>query len=218
MVIIFDLDDTLYEEMCYVKSGFNTVASHLSYLFKIKKKTIYNKLLKVLKENGRGKIFNIICSYYKFKKKNLVKDLINIYRSHKPLIKLKKEAIKILEYYSGYNKYIITDGNYLVQKKKVKYLKLSNYFKKIFYTNFYGVKYNKPSLFCFNKIKKLEKCDWSDLVYVGDNPYKDFIDCNKKGIMTVRLMQGQYKSLKVKKIQDAKFKISNLLLLKKIIN
>jgi putative hydrolase of the HAD superfamily len=218
MVIIFDLDDTLYEEMCYVKSGLNTVASHLSYLFKIKKKTIYNKLLKVLKENGRGKIFNIICSYYKFKKKNLVKDLINIYRSHKPLIKLKKEAIKILEYYSGYNKYIITDGNYLVQKKKVKYLKLSNYFKKIFYTNFYGVKYNKPSLFCFNKIKKLEKCDWSDLVYVGDNPYKDFINCNKKKILTVRLMQGQYKSLKVKKIQDAKFKISNLLLLKKIIN
>jgi putative hydrolase of the HAD superfamily len=218
MVIIFDLDDTLYEEMCYVKSGFNTVASHLSYLFKIKKKTIYNKLLKVLKENGRGKVFNIICSYYKFKKKNLVKDLINIYRSHKPLIKPKKEAIKILEYYSGYNKYIITDGNYLVQKKKVKYLKLSNYFKKIFYTNFYGVKYNKPSLFCFNKIKKLEKCDWSDLVYVGDNPYKDFINCNKKRILTVRLMQGQYKSLKVKKIQDAKFKISNLLLLKKIIN
>jgi putative hydrolase of the HAD superfamily len=218
MVIIFDLDDTLYEEMRYVKSGFNSVASHLSYLFKIKKKTIYNRLLKILKENGRGKVFNIICSYYKFRKKNLVKNLINIYRSHKPLIKLKKEAIKMLEYYSGYNKYIITDGNYLVQKKKVKYLRLSNYFKKIFYTNFYGVKYNKPSLFCFNKIKKLENCDWSDLVYVGDNPYKDFINCNKKKILTVRLMQGQYKNLKVKKIQDGKFKISNLLLLKKIIN
>jgi len=218
MVIIFDLDDTLYEEMRYVKSGFNSVASHLSYLFKIKKKTIYNRLLKILKENGRGKVFNIICSYYKFRKKNLVKNLINIYRSHKPLIKLKKEAIKMLEYYSGYNKYIITDGNYLVQKKKVKFLRLSNYFKKIFYTNFYGVKYNKPSLFCFNKIKKLENCDWSDLVYVGDNPYKDFINCNKKKILTVRLMQGQYKNLKVKKIQDGKFKISNLLLLKKIIN
>jgi putative hydrolase of the HAD superfamily len=218
MVLIFDLDDTLYDEMSYVKSGFNAVAFHLSYLFKIKKKTIYNKLLKVLKENGRGKVFNIICSYYKFKKKNLVKDLINIYRSHKPLIKVKQEATKMLEYYSGYNKYIITDGNYLVQKKKVKFLRLSNYFKKIFYTNFYGVKYNKPSLFCFNKIKKLEKCDWSDLVYVGDNPYKDFINCNKKKILTVRLMQGQYKNLKVKKIQDGKFKISNLLLLKKIIN
>jgi putative hydrolase of the HAD superfamily len=218
MVLIFDLDDTLYDEMSYVKSGFNAVAFHLSYLFKIKKKTIYNKLLKVLKENGRGKVFNIICSYYKFKKKNLVKDLINIYRSHKPLIKVKQEATKMLEYYSGYNKYIITDGNYLVQKKKVKFLRLSNYFKKIFYTNFYGVKYNKPSLFCFNKIKKLENCDWSDLVYVGDNPYKDFINCNKKKILTVRLMQGQYKNLKVKKIQDGKFKISNLLLLKKIIN
>ena len=124
MVLIFDLDDTLYDEMSYVKSGFNAVAFHLSYLFKIKKKTIYNKLLKVLKENGRGKVFNIICSYYKFKKKNLVKDLINIYRSHKPLIKVKQEATKMLEYYSGYNKYIITDGNYLVQKKKSQIFKI----------------------------------------------------------------------------------------------
>jgi putative hydrolase of the HAD superfamily len=38
MVLIFDLDDTLYDEMSYVKSGFNAVAFHLSYLFKIKKK------------------------------------------------------------------------------------------------------------------------------------------------------------------------------------
>jgi putative hydrolase of the HAD superfamily len=131
---------------------------------------------------------------------------------------LRKEVIKVLEYYSRYNKYIVTDGNYLVQKKKIKYLGLNVYFKKIFYTNIYGIKYNKPSLYCFNKIKKLEKCDWSDLIYVGDNPNKDFINCNKKRIFTVRLMQGQYKSLKVKKSYEAKFKINNLLLLKKILN
>jgi putative hydrolase of the HAD superfamily len=79
MVIIFDLDDTLYDEMSYVKSGFNSVSSHLSYLFDIKKTIILNQLLKILKENGRGKIFNLVCSYFKFKKKNLVKELINIY-------------------------------------------------------------------------------------------------------------------------------------------
>jgi putative hydrolase of the HAD superfamily len=218
MVIIFDLDDTLYDEMSYVKSGFNAVASHLSYLFKIRKEAIFNKLLKVLKENGRGKVFNIACVHFKFNKKNLIKDLVNIYRSHKPCIKMKKEAIKILKYYSSHSKYIVTDGNYLVQKNKVKYLGLSNYFKKIYYTNIYGIKNNKPSLYCFNKIKKLEQCDWSDLVYIGDNPHKDFINCNKKKILTIRLMQGQNKNLKVKKIKDAKFKINNLLFLKKIIN
>ena len=218
MVLIFDLDDTLYNEMSYVKSGFNVVAFHLSYLFKIRQEAIFNKLLKVLKENGRGKVFNIVCAHFKFNKKNLIKDLVNIYRSHKPCIKMKKEAIKVLKYYSGHSKYIVTDGNYLVQKNKIKYLGVSNYFKKIYYTNIYGIKHNKPSLHCFNKIKKLEKCDWSDLVYIGDNPHKDFINCNKKKILTIRLMQGQNKNLKVKKIKDAKFKINNLLFLKKIIN
>ena len=68
MVLIFDLDDTLYNEMSYVKSGFNAVAFHLSYLFKIRQESIFNKLLKVLKENGRGKVFNIVCAHFKFNK------------------------------------------------------------------------------------------------------------------------------------------------------
>ena len=218
MILIFDLDDTLYDEFSYVKSGFSAVAFHLTLSYRFNKKTIFNKLIKILKKNGRGRVFNILCKDLDIKKKKLPKELVQIYRSHKPIIKLRKETIQILNYFSTYKKYIITDGNYLVQSKKVRALKLKKFFKRFFYTNFYGKTYNKPSLYCFKKIKEIENVNWNDMVYIGDNPNKDFINCNKKKILTVRLMKGQYKKLKVHKAHDAKFKIKNLLLLRKIIN
>ena len=50
------------------------------------------------------------------------------------------------------------------------------------------------------------------------NPKKDFINCNKKKILTIRLMRGEYKNLNDSKSYDAKYKIRNLLMLKKILN
>ena len=132
MILIFDLDDTLYDEFSYVKSGFSAVAFHLTLSYRFNKKTIFNKLIKILKKNGRGRVFNILCKDLDIKKKKLPKELVQIYRSHKPIIKLRKETIQILNYFSTYKKYIITDGNYLVQSKKVRALKLKNFLKDFF--------------------------------------------------------------------------------------
>ncbi len=218
MILIFDLDDTLYKEKEFVKSGFKAVSKYLHFRFNLNEKKIFLQLLNILKKNGRGKIFDILCFQLRLNKNFLVKKLVQIYRAHDPKISLSKDAEKILKHYSKFSKYIITDGNYLVQKKKIKSLKIEKYFKKIYYTNYYGIKYNKPSLFCFNKIKKKEKVKWNELVYIGDNPRKDFINCNKKKILTIRLMKGEFKHLKVGKHYDAKYKIQTLLMLKKKLN
>ena len=55
-------------------------------------------------------------------------------------------------------------------------------------------------------------------MYIGDNPKKDFLNCNKKRILTVRLMKGEFKDLRVSKQYDAKYKIKNLSMLKKKLN
>ena len=58
MVVCFDLDDTLYPEIEYVKSGFKAVSEYLTQ--EISKKdadTLYNSLVSILKENGRGEVF-----------------------------------------------------------------------------------------------------------------------------------------------------------------
>ena len=59
-------------------------------------------------------------------------------------------------------------------------------------------------------IKDKEKCDWHELIYIADNPIKDFINLNKKQVVTIRLLQGIYKNTKVKGALDGLYKINSL--------
>ena len=72
-VIVFDLDDTLYDEIEYVKSCFKEVSNYFSYKFKIDKNLIYNYMIQDLETNGRGKIFDNMLENFKiYSKDNIV--------------------------------------------------------------------------------------------------------------------------------------------------
>ena len=109
-----------------------------------------------------------------------------------------------------YSLYLVTDGNKIVQKNKVEALGIKNLFKKIFITHRFGLKNAKPSLYCFKIIKKIEECTWSDMIYIGDNPHKDFVNLNKVGAGTARILNGSYKKHKAKRRYDAKKTYKNL--------
>ena len=49
------------------------------------------------------------------------------------------------------------------------------------------------------------------MIYVGDNPFKDFVNLNKLGVKTVRIMRGPYKDVMSNDQYDAKYHIKNLL-------
>ena len=55
-----------------------------------------------------------------------------------------------------------------------------------------------------------EKCDPSNMIYIGDNPNKDFVNIKKLGIKTVRVLTGNYKNLKLSKKFEAEITIRNL--------
>ena len=67
-------------------------------------------------------------------------------------------------------------------------------------------------------IRNLEKCRWEDLIYVGDNPAKDFVTLNKFGATTIRVLTGEYRLDYPKHTYDAKFKINNLSQLEQLLN
>ena len=122
----------MIDDRKYVASGLRAVANQISQDFsKTKVLKIFNEILKV---NGRGKIFNIFFENF-LSKKNLNK-YIKLYRSHYPNIFLKSESKKLLINLkkNGYNLYLVTDGHKLSQNQKIKKLKLSKYFKKIYVT------------------------------------------------------------------------------------
>lgn len=212
MIVTFDLDDTLYPEITYVYSGFNAVASFLADEFSLNREELLNKLISELNLSGRGKVFDKVLSLYELYTKNLVKKCVSVYRTHEPEIKLDPAAIKVLTKLQEQNipLYLITDGNKAVQNKKVEALGLYDEFERVFITHRFGLKYSKPSPYCFFKITEKESVDPQEVIYIGDNPNKDFVGIKPHGFNTVRVNQGMFENKYVDEEHQADIEISNI--------
>ena len=207
MIIVFDLDDTLYDEITYVRSSLFKVAVYLSDKYNIDKDIIYLDLNDVLAKRGRGNVFDIVLNNYGIYSKVEVKKCLSVYRNNTPKIKLFDEAINCLKRFSDYRKYLVTDGNKIVQTKKIHALGLNKYFIKALPTHNFGISNAKPSTYVFHKILDWENASPHQLVYIGDNPMKDFINLKKEGFKTVRVLTGFYKNLRL----ESEFEADNLI-------
>ena len=165
-VIVFDLDDTLYSEKSYVESGYKAISHYIHALYQHDFFTAIqnnlsndNVLLAALVEVGLPE--------------SLLPQLIQIYRYHWPEISLLPNAAKLLEKLKALDKkiYLITDGRSLTQRLKVNALNIQDYFQSVYISEEQG--FEKPSLHSFEKITALEPN--KRIVYIGDNPKKDFV-------------------------------------------
>lgn len=212
--ILFDLDDTLYEEKEFVKSGFKEVAKFISNKFKINEKIFYKILSNVFSEGVRGNIFNIALERLNINlDENIIPSMVKVYREHMPKINLKKNIkYLLLNFRKKYSLGIITDGYYEVQKKKVQALKLEELFDSIIYTDQYGKEYWKPSTLGYKlALKNLETLP-EEAIYIGDNPNKDFIGAKKIGIITIRLLyqDREYSQIRLSKEYEADYEVEKL--------
>ena len=57
-LLAFDLDDTLFPEREFVKSGFGAVAQHLSNFYKVDGPTFFHTAWHLFENGSRGTIFN----------------------------------------------------------------------------------------------------------------------------------------------------------------
>ena len=209
--MIFDLDDTLYEERTFVMSGFDAVARSICQQTGKSYSKIIQTLIDDFTHNPRGKIFDRAFEKLGLPNKSAVSRAISIYRSHEPTINLLPGVRGVLEDLSSTGPiYLVTDGNKLVQSNKVKALDITNYFAGIYITHRFGRDAAKPSLTCFEKIKHKESADWNDLVYVGDDPNKDFVSLNKQGSNTIRVHQGRFKDFVATEGYDAKYHVASI--------
>jgi putative hydrolase of the HAD superfamily len=195
MVLVFDLDDTLYEELTYVKSGFRAVAEYLRVEYGVQEKKVYNDLVERL-EGGRGAVFDDVLKKHNIFSKKLVQRCVSVYRLHKPQIRLYPDAVACLKRFRSYPIYIVTDGNKVAQENKIQGLSLGTMVKKYFITHRYGIKNAKPSAYCFEKIRAIEKALPDEVVYIADNPLKDFVGIKPLGYKTIRIIRGNYKYLR----------------------
>ena len=174
MIIVFDLDDTLYDEVDYVRSGFKEVANYLG------DDTYFDFMWKLFKKDGSGKIFNKLIDRYNLKTPLL--KLLEIYRFHTPNINLPHESLELLKFSSNYKTALITDGHYIMQKNKYNALKLSKFIDFPIFTDFFHT--SKPELKPYQLV--MDRYTNEQYIYISDNPKKDFKATNKLGWNSIR--------------------------------
>ena len=189
--VIFDLDDTLYNEIDYCRSGYRAVADYLHKSNQnITTEQIFNELWRQFEKGNRTQVFDeALEELYIDYDEQLIEELVQVYRNHKPDIELPEESQQILEKLkSQYTLALLTDGFLPAQKLKVQALGIEKYFKKIVYTEDLGRQFWKPSTAGFKKLLKELNIEAQQAVYVSDNPAKDFIAPNKLGMVSIQLI------------------------------
>jgi putative hydrolase of the HAD superfamily len=192
---IFDLDDTLYEEMQFVRAGMKAVCEYIAKKHGLNADAVYDTCMHILEIEGRGKVFDELCSKYKITED--IGQLVQVYRTPSQSMELYGDAKELIKEIKKHNFKIgiITDGNYTAQSSKVKMLDLEDQMDAIVYSDLLkdekGESRNKPDLEVYREcIRRLDgACDKA--VYIGDNPRKDFIGAKKLGMKTVRISRDK---------------------------
>lgn len=210
--LIFDLDDTLYEEMQFVRSGFRAVSHYVSDAYTVDKNVVYQMLLEVLANQGRGKVFDVVLKRLGLYKKSSISEMVKAYRAHEPAISPYPDVKPVLTMLrdNGYKLGLITDGDVNVQKNKLRALKIGQYFGCVTFSDQYGIERRKPHIFPYKRVLEKLQTIPHESAYIGDNPLKDFTGARKLGMYAVRIMRGQYKTVDGKRQQEADVRIDSL--------
>jgi putative hydrolase of the HAD superfamily len=190
--IIFDMDNTLYDESQYVRSGFRAVSEYMAEKFKMDKDQMFSLFLSILSKKGRGEVFNTALEEFDMKKEETIQEMISVYRNHSPIITSFKDTNNTLSKLKKKHRLgLITDGVKKVQEIKVEALKIASFFDVITYAIDYGGKNNAVFLATLKKLKTKP----ANSVYIDDNPTKTFAVAKKLGIHTIRIRKGENKNI-----------------------
>ena len=165
--VIFDLDDTLYSEKQYVRSGYKAVAKLLGDEFLADRLWLYF-------DNGKPAIDELLNELGCIERKE---ECLEAYREQIPEITLYDGVVDlILELKSkGIKVGIITDGRVSGQKKKIQALGLDKLIDDIIITDeLGGTQFRKPCDIAFRIMQRRWRIPFEQMMYVGDNAGKDF--------------------------------------------
>lgn len=169
--VIFDLDDTLYSEIDYVKSGFAQVANCLPQIPQAFEK-LWDAFI-----SGKPAIDTVLAESG-IQERDTKDQCLSVYRNHFPDIKLYSGIDTLLTVLRQRNVKIgiITDGRPEGQRKKIEALGLNEKIDSIIITDeLGGVKFRKPNDISFRIMQTRFGFPYEEMLYIGDNLAKDSI-------------------------------------------
>ncbi len=189
--VIFDLDDTLISEKEYIKSGYFHISKVLSLKIGISKENIFADLMELFQVSSNN-VFNRLYEKYNIQySKEMILNLVHEYRGHFPDVQFYDDVLSCLQELksAGIKTGIITDGYVVAQRQKLIAVEADKYFDEIIVTDELGREYWKPHPKAFKLMKEKLKVNFDEMIYIGDNPEKDFYISKIYPIKTCRIIR-----------------------------
>jgi putative hydrolase of the HAD superfamily len=209
--VVFDLDDTLYLERDYARSGFHAVGDWCARRLGLE--GIQEQAQALFDKGRRGDIFDAALDCLGVRlDSSVISMMVRVYREHAPHIKLLPDACECLaRLRDRIHLGLLTDGNPESQWAKIDALGLRDRFDVTVVTGDWGLEFFKPNATCYRYMEsQLGRCA-GQFVYVADNPSKDFTAPSALGWNGIRVRRpaGLYEHQECSS-ELVRFEVSNL--------
>lgn len=196
-VWVFDVDDTLYLERDYARSGFLAVDNHLESVYGVP--GLADACWRAFEAGVRGDIFDqVLTSLDTHVPKSLIEELVEVYRQHTPSISLSEDVHAWLQHLCETRTLaVVTGGLPGPQQLKVRALGLERFTDIIVYSGSLGPTRDKPDPWSWKRVQDMTGRPSGDYIYFGDNPRKDFAAPISLGwnVVRVRLAGAEHSSI-----------------------
>jgi putative hydrolase of the HAD superfamily len=190
--LLIDLDDTLYDELGYVRSGLAAVAEAIAGRIGRDGKAVRAELLDLLASTGREQILDRALPRFGLVPAGpLIAELVEVYRAHPPRLAFYPGVAEMLRRLRPrYRLAVVTDGLARMQRAKVGALGLDALVDSVIFTWELGRPKPAPDGY-LSAALALDTAPARCLV-VGDNPDHDMGAAAAAGIPAVRVRSGRF--------------------------
>lgn len=185
--LVLDVDDTLYLERDYVRSGFDAVGEWVART--LGEEGVADEAWDHFVAGRRGDVFDAVLRARRLDADDAtVASMVERYRRHAPRIALLPDAADLVARLTGAVRFaVVTDGPVTSQRAKVEALGIERWADLVVLTGELGEGYGKPHPKAFELVEAHVGTRGADNVYVADNPHKDFGGPRSLGWRTVRV-------------------------------
>jgi putative hydrolase of the HAD superfamily len=202
LCLVFDLDDTLYAERDFAVSAFGAAGRWAEAIHRVP--TLAEDMTALLDAGHLGQIFSMALKAKLPDHTAADLDALRqVYLTHAPdQLSLFDDAARALAHFGQRTDVLlglITDGTANVQAAKIRALGIGDQFRHTILTGSLGPgrAFHKPHPRAFEQMQAALAKPGDRLVYVGDNPAKDFLAPRQMGWTTVQVDRPCQQAFKI---------------------
>lgn len=171
--IVVDLDDTLFLETEYVRSGFNAVSQVVHDRHGIEGFGV--RCWELFSSGVRGNVFQLAAESHGWSaNESSIRSLVNVYRDHEPNISLtvdRRHCLRTLA--ENFRLAVLTGGDPVAQRRKAAAVDVEEWATTVVFAGERGSHFDKPHRWAWLELQHRMEVSGANVVYVADNPLKD---------------------------------------------